>query len=280
MKEPYLTYARIAAVCIPPPPSVPGVTQPPSSRQRARSPKSAQIGAHVSSARAASVGEAVVIGAGSRARQRRHRRRGLRGSSARVTVLDGVRIGARCIVHPGRRDRRRRLRLCAGPRRMGQGAAARQRHDRQRRGDRRKHDDRSRHDRRYGHRGRRQARQSRTDRAQRASSASTRSWLRCPASPAARKVGKRCMIGGGVVMINQLDDLRRRAVHVPQRTSRRSITEPGTYSGSLPAEEAAAVACGTLHGSGELGCARRIAYGPSERAADDAAAATRRRRDE
>ena len=30
------------------------------------------------------------------------------------------------------------------------------------------------------------------------------------------KIGKRCMIGGGVVMINQLDDLRRRDVHVSQ----------------------------------------------------------------
>jgi len=51
------------------------------------------------------------------------------------------------------------------------------------------------------------------------------------------KVGKRCMIGGGTVMINSLtigDD-----VTITFRSIvTRSIEEPGTYSGHLPAEEA------------------------------------------
>ena len=52
------------------------------------------------------------------------------------------------------------------------------------------------------------------------------------------KVGKRCMIGGGVVMINQLticDDV----LFTFRSVVTRSVTVPGTYSGSLPAEEAA-----------------------------------------
>jgi UDP-3-O-[3-hydroxymyristoyl] glucosamine N-acyltransferase len=53
------------------------------------------------------------------------------------------------------------------------------------------------------------------------------------------KVGKRCMIGGGVVMINSLticDDVS----FTFRSVVTRSVDEPGTYSGHLPAEEAAA----------------------------------------
>jgi UDP-3-O-[3-hydroxymyristoyl] glucosamine N-acyltransferase len=51
------------------------------------------------------------------------------------------------------------------------------------------------------------------------------------------KVGKRCMIGGGAVMINSLticDDV----VFTFRSIVTRSVDEPGTYSGHLPAEEA------------------------------------------
>jgi UDP-3-O-[3-hydroxymyristoyl] glucosamine N-acyltransferase len=51
------------------------------------------------------------------------------------------------------------------------------------------------------------------------------------------KVGKRCMIGGGVVMINQLticDDV----LFTFRSIVTRSVETPGTYSGHLPAEEA------------------------------------------
>ena len=51
------------------------------------------------------------------------------------------------------------------------------------------------------------------------------------------KVGKRCMIGGGVVMINSLticDDV----MFTFRSIVTRSVDKPGTYSGHLPAEEA------------------------------------------
>jgi UDP-3-O-[3-hydroxymyristoyl] glucosamine N-acyltransferase len=51
------------------------------------------------------------------------------------------------------------------------------------------------------------------------------------------KVGKRCMVGGGVVMSNGLticDDV----MFTFRSVVTRSVTEPGTYSGSLPADEA------------------------------------------
>jgi UDP-3-O-[3-hydroxymyristoyl] glucosamine N-acyltransferase len=53
------------------------------------------------------------------------------------------------------------------------------------------------------------------------------------------KVGKRCMIGGGVVMINGLticDDV----MFTFRSIVTRSVDEPGSYSGHLPAEEAGA----------------------------------------
>ena len=51
------------------------------------------------------------------------------------------------------------------------------------------------------------------------------------------KIGKRCMIGGGVVMINQIeicDDV----MFTFRSIVTKSIDKPGTYSGGLPAEEA------------------------------------------
>ena len=51
------------------------------------------------------------------------------------------------------------------------------------------------------------------------------------------KIGKRCMIGGGVVMINQIeicDDV----MFTFRSVVTKSIDKPGTYSGALPAEEA------------------------------------------
>jgi UDP-3-O-[3-hydroxymyristoyl] glucosamine N-acyltransferase len=51
------------------------------------------------------------------------------------------------------------------------------------------------------------------------------------------RIGKRCMIGGGVVMINSLticDDV----MFTFRSIVTRSVDKPGTYSGHLPAEEA------------------------------------------
>jgi UDP-3-O-[3-hydroxymyristoyl] glucosamine N-acyltransferase len=51
------------------------------------------------------------------------------------------------------------------------------------------------------------------------------------------KIGRRCKIGGGVVFVNQIticDDV----MFLFRSTVTKSITEPGVYAGSLPAEEA------------------------------------------
>jgi UDP-3-O-[3-hydroxymyristoyl] glucosamine N-acyltransferase len=51
------------------------------------------------------------------------------------------------------------------------------------------------------------------------------------------KIGRRCMIGGGVVMVGHLeicDDV----MFTFRSVVTRSVSEPGTYGGSLPAEEA------------------------------------------
>jgi UDP-3-O-[3-hydroxymyristoyl] glucosamine N-acyltransferase len=51
------------------------------------------------------------------------------------------------------------------------------------------------------------------------------------------RIGKRCMIGGGVVMVNSLeicDDV----MFTFRSIVTKSVDVPGTYSGHLPAEEA------------------------------------------
>jgi UDP-3-O-[3-hydroxymyristoyl] glucosamine N-acyltransferase len=51
------------------------------------------------------------------------------------------------------------------------------------------------------------------------------------------KIGRRCMLAGGVVMVGHLticDD----AVFTFRSAVTKSVSEPGPYSGSLPAEEA------------------------------------------
>ena len=131
-----------------------------------------------------------------RRRRRDRRRRRARANVAvgsgtrigpRVTLLDGVRIGARCIVHPGRRHRRRRFRFRAGSRRVAKDSAARQRR-------------RSATTSRLARTRRSTAARSKTPSSRTASSstiscrsrttcasAHTRSWPRCRASPAAPK---------------------------------------------------------------------------------------------
>jgi UDP-3-O-[3-hydroxymyristoyl] glucosamine N-acyltransferase len=52
------------------------------------------------------------------------------------------------------------------------------------------------------------------------------------------QIGRRCKIGGGVVIVNQLticDD----AMFLFRSVVTKSVSEPGIYGGSLPAEEAA-----------------------------------------
>ena len=98
--KPYATYARIAAHLHPPPVAVPGIHSSATVAADTQVSEAAEVCPHaVVGARCrieagavigpgAVLGNDVAIGAGSRL-------------AAHVTVLDGVRIGARCIVHPG-----------------------------------------------------------------------------------------------------------------------------------------------------------------------------------
>jgi len=52
------------------------------------------------------------------------------------------------------------------------------------------------------------------------------------------RIGRRCMIGGGVVMIGHLD-ICDDVMFTFRSVVTKSVTEPGVYGGSLPAEEAA-----------------------------------------
>jgi len=98
--QPYLTYARIATYLNPPPVAVPGVAASAVVAASARVAPSAEVAAQAVIGSGCVIddgavigpgcvlGAGVMVGAGSRL-------------VARVTMLDGVRIGARCIVQPG-----------------------------------------------------------------------------------------------------------------------------------------------------------------------------------
>jgi UDP-3-O-[3-hydroxymyristoyl] glucosamine N-acyltransferase len=98
--QPYLTYARIATYLNPPPAAVPGIAASAAVAASARVAATAEVGAHAVIGDGCVIGDGatigpgcvlgadVTVGAGSRL-------------VARVTVLNGVRIGARCIVQPG-----------------------------------------------------------------------------------------------------------------------------------------------------------------------------------
>jgi UDP-3-O-[3-hydroxymyristoyl] glucosamine N-acyltransferase len=234
--EPYLTYARIAATLHPPAAVVPGVHSSAVVSATARVAASAQIGAHVFVGGDCVVGEEAVIGAGSVLGTNVTVGAGTR-IGPRVTLLDGVRIGARCILHPGAvigadgfgfaPDRGAWQKIpqvgsvvIGDDVEIGANTTV----------DRGTIDDtvieegvkldnlvQIAHNVRLG---------AHTIMAAMSGVAGS------------TKVGKRCMIGGGVVMINQLticDDV----MFTFRSIVTRSVDEPGTYSGHLPAEEAA-----------------------------------------
>jgi UDP-3-O-[3-hydroxymyristoyl] glucosamine N-acyltransferase len=98
--QPYLTYARIAAHLNPVPAVVAGIHASAVVASSAQVAASAEVGPNATIGPDCRIGESALIGAGSvlgkAVRVGAHTR-----LAARVTVLDGVRIGARCIVHPG-----------------------------------------------------------------------------------------------------------------------------------------------------------------------------------
>jgi UDP-3-O-[3-hydroxymyristoyl] glucosamine N-acyltransferase len=234
--EPYLTYARIATALHPPGSAVGGVHATAVVAASARVAATAQIDAHAVVGSDSAIGDGAVIGAGTVLGSNVAVGNGTR-IGPRVTVLDGVRIGARCIVHPG---------AVIGADGFGfapdHGAwqkipqlgsvvigddveiGANTTIDRGTIEDTVIEDGvkldnlvQIAHNVRLG---------AHTIMAAMSGVAGS------------TKVGKRCMIGGGAVMINGLticDDV----LFTFRSIVTRSVDEPGTYSGHLPAEEAA-----------------------------------------
>ena len=233
--EPYLVYARIAAFLNPKPATVPGVHASAVVAASARVAPSAEIGPQAVVGADCTIGQGVLIGAGT-----------VLGTNVlvgertsigpRVTLLDGVRIGARCIVHPGvvigadgfgfapDRGTWQKIPQVGGvvigdDVEIGANTTI----------DRGAIEDtviedgvkidnlvQIAHNVRLG---------AHTIMAAMSGVAGS------------TKVGKRCMIGGAVVMINSLaicDD----ALFTFGSVVTKSVDEPGTYSGHLPAEEA------------------------------------------
>jgi len=233
--EPYLVYARVAAFLNPKPATVPGVHATAVVAASARVAPSAEIGPQAVVGADCTIGQGVLIGAGT-----------VLGTNVlvgertsigpRVTLLDGVRIGARCIVHPGvvigadgfgfAPDRGTWQKIPqVGSVVIGDDVeiGANTTIDRGAIEDTVIEDGvkidnlvQIAHNVRLG---------AHTIMAAMSGVAGS------------TKVGKRCMIGGAVVMINSLnvcDD----ALFTFGSVVTKSVDEPGTYSGHLPAEEA------------------------------------------
>jgi UDP-3-O-[3-hydroxymyristoyl] glucosamine N-acyltransferase len=91
------------------------------------------------------------------------------------------------------------------------------------------------------------------------------------------KIGKRCMIGGGVVMVNSLeicDDV----LFTFRSIVTKSVSVPGTYSGHLPAEEAGRWRRNAAHFRRLDSLARRLA--DAERALQSIGVATQQRNEQ
>src|SRR5690606_34077800 len=99
-RDPYLTYAYIAGVLHPPPTIAPGVHASAIVSPSASIADSAWVGALAVVGEDAVVGEAVSIGPGAVVGPRCRIGAATR-IHAKVTLVEDVRIGRRCIVHPG-----------------------------------------------------------------------------------------------------------------------------------------------------------------------------------
>src|SRR5690606_10597260 len=99
-KNPYATYARVAALLHPPPPPVPGVHPTAVVAPDAVVAPGAEVAAHAFVGARSEIGDGAVIGPGctigADVEIGAHTR-----LVARVTVLDRVRIGSRCLLQPG-----------------------------------------------------------------------------------------------------------------------------------------------------------------------------------
>jgi UDP-3-O-[3-hydroxymyristoyl] glucosamine N-acyltransferase len=232
--EPYLTYARIAASLHPPAIAAAGVHSSAVVAASARVAPTAQIDAHAVVGSDCTVEDDAVIGAGTVIGEHVHVGKGTR-LGPRVTLLDRVRIGARCIVHPGAvigadgfgfapdRGTWHKIPQVGGvvigdDVEIGANTTI----------DRGAIEDTVIED------------GVKLDNlvqiAHNARIGAHTIMAAMSGVAGSTKVGKRCMIGGGVVMINSLticDDV----VFTFRSIVTRSVDEPGTYSGHLPAEE-------------------------------------------
>jgi UDP-3-O-[3-hydroxymyristoyl] glucosamine N-acyltransferase len=234
--EPYLTYARVASMLHPPAAVAPGVHASAVVAASARVAASAQVDANAVIGSDCTIGEDAVIGAGSVLGTNVSVGNGTR-IGPRVTLLDGVRIGARCTLHPGAvigadgfgfapdRGAWQKIPQVGGvvigdDVEIGANTTV----------DRGTIEDTVIED------------GVKLDNlvqiAHNARIGAHTIMAAMSGVAGSTKVGKRCMIGGGVVMINSLsicDDV----LFTFRSIVTRSVDEPGTYSGHLPAEEAA-----------------------------------------
>jgi UDP-3-O-[3-hydroxymyristoyl] glucosamine N-acyltransferase len=233
--NPYLAFARIATYLHPAPAPAPGVHATAVIAATAQVAPSAQIDAHAVIGGDSRIGESVLVGAGCVLGKNVSVGAGTR-LGPRVTVQDGVRIGARCVVHPGAvlgadgfgfapdSGKWQKIPQLGGvvigdDVEIGANTTV----------DRGTIEDtiiedgvkldnlvQIAHNVRIG---------AHTIMAAMSGAAGS------------TKIGKRCMVGGGVVMINQLD-ICDDVLFTFRSVVTKSVRVPGTYSGALPAEEA------------------------------------------
>ena len=98
--NPYSVYARVAQLLHPPLPAEPGIHPRASVDEQARVSDSAQVCAYAVVGRGARLGESVVIGEGSVVGPGVSVGDGTR-LAPRVVLMDGVKVGARCRLHSG-----------------------------------------------------------------------------------------------------------------------------------------------------------------------------------
>jgi len=233
--EPYLAYARIAASLHPPAPVLPGVHASAVVAASARVAAGAQLDAHAVVGSDCTIAEEVVVGAGTVLGSNVSVGKGTR-LGPRVTLLDGVRIGERCIVHSGAvigadgfgfaPDRGTWQKIpqvgsvvIGDDVEIGANTTI----------DRGAIEDTVIED------GVKLDNLVQIAHNVRIGAHTIMAALSGVAG--STKLGKRCMIGGGVVMINSLticDDV----MFTFRSIVTRSVDKPGTYSGHLPAEEA------------------------------------------
>ncbi len=233
--EPYLAYAHIATSLHPPASAVPGVHMTAVVAASARVAPSAQVDAHAVIGSDSTIADDAVVGAGTVLGANVSVGKGTR-IGARVAVLDGVRIGARCIVHPG---------VVVGADGFGFAPDSGKWQKIPQVGSVVIGDDVE------------IGANTTIDRgaiedtviedgvkldnlvqiAHNARIGAHTIMAAMSGVAGSTKIGKRCMIGGGVVMINSLticDDV----MFTFRSIVTRSVDKPGTYSGHLPAEEA------------------------------------------